>query len=216
MLYDKKRIKRKRKIRIWFFILVVFVILWFIYFENVSGPYQRNLVENRAKVIAEQCVTDGVNKVLNAGNYTYENFAKHNYGTDNKIQSISIDSVTVNTFKTEISNAILEQLSENQYVQFKAPLGAFTGLTLLSDHGPQITLNFRLSGSSTVNLESTFESAGINQTLHHIILVVDATVVSTAPGNTKQYDFTTNFEIAQTVIVGEVTNFYAGTLGNFK
>lgn len=219
MLYRKKHSPRYKKIRKRLIIFIVCVSLIVMIFENISDPYQRGLIESRAKVLAGEIINDSVTKILNEKKYTYEDFVNIFYTTDNQVKSITINSVNVNNFKSEVNTEITDTLEKNREVDYYVPLGAFTGITVISNYGPNILINFNLSGSINSKLVSTFETAGVNQTIHHIELVVEATVismtpiVSLSPEPARQIKFDTNFEVAQTVIVGSVPNLYTGLKG---
>ncbi|MBR1730885.1 MAG: hypothetical protein IJ725_00405, partial [Ruminococcus sp.] len=52
-------------------------------------------------------------------------------------------------------------------------------------------------------------SGGVNQTIHHIKLIVTTDIVTISPEYSEQNTFTTDYEIAQTVIVGETPSTFA-------
>ena len=74
-------------------------------------------------------------------------------------------------------------------------------------------MRLTLSGNVTADFESTFESAGINQTKHRICLHIHTSIYSFLP---PAYNGTTEIEtdipVAETVIIGEVPQLMA----NFK
>ena len=55
---------------------------------------------------------------------------------------------------------------------------------------------------------SVFSDAGINQTLHRIVLEVKTTVSAIIPGYTTSVEISGQFVIAETIIVGEVPDAY--------
>ncbi|MBQ3242755.1 MAG: sporulation protein YunB, partial [Oscillospiraceae bacterium] len=52
-------------------------------------------------------------------------------------------------------------------------------------------------------------SAGVNQTQHRIYLQLDVEIEAVIPGFSAKTSVQTQVELAQTVIVGEVPQFYA-------
>ena len=84
------------------------------------------------------------------------------------------------------------------------------GLTLISNLGPQIPLTFCLTGNFNSRIESTFESAGINQTIHHIRLIISSHIVTASVDHSGEMTFDTDYELAQSVIVGESPTTYGG------
>lgn len=210
MLCRRKLSHRKKKVIIISLVFLSLLVLVTVLFERIADPYQAKMIENRARVIAEEIINEGVTTVLQSEKYTYDRFAQITYSGSNTVSSVAIDSVTANSFKAELNSEIQRKLKEDRYIEYKVPLGAFTGITVLSDTGPEITINFTLDGSFNSKLSSTFTSAGVNQTIHHIELCVEARMITSNPGFTREILFDTNFEIAQTVIVGEIPNLYTG------
>ena len=68
-------------------------------------------------------------------------------------------------------------------------------------------------GYVQTEIYNSFQSAGINQTLHQIMLKVTATVSAVIPAYTVTTDVTTNLCIAQTIIVGKVPTAYTDING---
>ena len=54
-----------------------------------------------------------------------------------------------------------------------------------------------------------FESAGINQTLHRIMLKVTTTVYLVSSWHSTSVEIASSYLIAETVLVGSVPNVYA-------
>ncbi|MBQ1238053.1 MAG: sporulation protein YunB, partial [Oscillospiraceae bacterium] len=54
-----------------------------------------------------------------------------------------------------------------------------------------------------------FQSAGVNQTQHRIYLQLNVEIEAMIPGFSAKTSVQTQVELAQTVIVGEVPQFYA-------
>ena len=62
------------------------------------------------------------------------------------------------------------------------------------------------------NLYHEFSQAGINQTLHRVYLQIDMEISAIIPGFSMQTEVSTNMEMGQTVIVGEVPGYF-GAVG---
>ena len=67
-----------------------------------------------------------------------------------------------------------------------------------------------MTGSFNSHLESIFENAGTNRTIHHIRLVVEAEIVTASVDYEDTMNLETDFEIAQTVISGSLPTIYGG------
>lgn len=187
------------------------LIALYVYFEIQAQPQIKMIVENRAKVLAETVINESVNEVLKSYNFKYSDLVDISQSENGSVQSISTKITTVNTLKTEINLKAQQELSKIHNMDVKIPLGSFSGLVFMSEFGPQLTFNLELTGDFDSELVSTFTSAGVNQTVHHIELIVYSNIVVTSPINDNDIDFETNFDIAQTVIVGNTPNLYANS-----
>ena len=92
--------------------------------------------------------------------------------------------------------------------ELSIPIGTLTGSALLAGRGPRIRVRMESVGSSTARFNNQFESAGINQTKHQIILEVDVSVAILLPGFTTATKVSTAVTVAETVIVGAVPDTY--------
>ena len=64
------------------------------------------------------------------------------------------------------------------------------------------------AGDVTTQFRHSFEQAGINQTLHRVMLDVSVTVYLLIPGETLSTQVDSEICVAETVIVGQVPETY--------
>lgn len=134
-----------------------------------------------------------------------------NISTDglSQIKSISENVYNVNVFKTEVSKKVqkhIDAVLEDEAIDVK--LGNFVGLTILCESGPYVKVNIESTPTVTCELKSSFESAGVNQTIHHIFLIIYVDIYVGNPFRIESIYFTNDIEIAQTIIVGSVPTTY--------
>ncbi len=192
--------------------LICFVFGLLIYgFEKKASVFSNSYIPSFAERCATEAINDAVTKKLGELNLSYDDLAKVVYSDDGQPKSIETNSAKINMLKAEATRAAQDEITKIKHSEVLIPLGAFTGLTLISNSGPDIRLTFCMTGSFNSHLESSFESAGINQTLHHIRLVVTANIVTASVDYGDTITFDTDFEVAQTVITGEIPTIYGGT-----
>lgn len=209
MLCRRKRSKlRKRLRRVVFFIFLIFVVL-LIFFEAQAVPFTAKCVKKQSKSVSARIINNCVEKVNAKYPFEYSDLASIKYSDSGAVQSISANSRNVNLLKSRITLAIQKELDLQKSYSFSLPLGSFTELTLLSTLGPAVEVSFILTGSVNCKLKSTFESGGVNQTVHHIILEITTEVITISPEYREQTSYKTDFEVAQSVIVGAVPSTFA-------
>lgn len=209
MLCKKPKSKLYKKIRKLIIIFLILLSAVVVFFEAQAIPFCKKCVVKQAKASSELFISKAVNETLNKLNYTYDDLAIPKYSSDGSLKAIATDSVKINRIKADVTLKIQQKLDREDMYSFKAPLGAFTGLTMINNSGPKIYINFILSGSVSCKIKSSFESGGVNQTIHHIYLVVKTNMITISPEFEKSVKNKTYYEIAQTVIVGNVPSTYA-------
>ena len=190
-----------------FSMMIVFAVKAF---EDKASQFSRDYIVNFAGQITTDALSDAVKNTLNDLDFDYNDFAKVQYGSDGKVRSVETNSKNINIFKASVTKSAQDEVAKIKRSEMKIPLGAFTGLTLLSNAGPEIPLTFCLTGNFDSRIESSFESAGINQTIHHIKLVITSHIVTGSVDHQGEMTFDTDFELAQSVIVGEIPTTYGG------
>jgi len=209
LLHRKKRSKlRKRLIKYLIFLLII-SLGFFVLFEFKARDLVYNTVDNELEIIAQNAMDNAVLEVLSEYVTDYNDLVIAESSDNSKITSLRTDSKKINMLKAEISNAITENIRQGKRVSVAVPVGAFTGLVLLSSLGPEMPVKMRMDGSCTTDIRSEFTSAGINQTVHHIYLYVEADVSLTCPIIAHETTVITKYELCQTVIVGSTPNMFA-------
>ncbi len=195
------------------FTLICFMLIAsisiFCLFEFKARDLLHNLVDNELEIKAMNSIDSAVSEVLGIIPIEYSNLIVTNTDSAGKVNSLHTNSKAINILKSELSIKITEKIREDQKIKVGVPAGAFTGVVLLSELGPDIFVTLRLGGSVTTTIKSEFSSAGINQTLHRIYLIVDADVSLTCPIIFYETSFTTEYELCQTVIVGTTPQTFA-------
>lgn len=179
-------------------------------FESRVSDLSYGYIPNAAQRVTTAAVSDAVERYLGQHAVTYESLAKVCYTGSGAVSAIETDARRINLLKSEITRAAQDEVEKIKHCSVSVPLGAFTKLTLLANSGPDITLNYSLTGSFDSEIQSSFESAGVNQTVHRITLIVHAHIITASLDYRGQIDFSTNFELCQSVIVGEVPNVNGG------
>lgn len=208
MLNKRKKRKFKRFKRI--AIIVTIPICLILFFEYQAIPFQEKYIKTQAKIISNNAISDAVNNVLIRENYSYSDLVTLNQGDNGKTNSIETNSKNINLLKAELDKEVQGKIETVTDADVSIPLGAFTELSLLNNYGPKLKFDFTFVGSFSSHIESTFESAGINQTIHHIKLIVNTNIITLSPDYSDGIEYTTEFEIAQTILNCETPSTIAG------
>ncbi len=149
-----------------------------------------------------------VKNAVESEDLVYNDFVTLNYNENGNISSIVSNTAFINFFKTDLSIKAAQTVDQCGDFNLLVPWGTLLGSEIFSDKGLELKVESSTYGFAVTNVYSTFESVGINQTLHKIY--VELTLSATAYiGNYKiDEKVTDQIPVAETIIVGDVPNSY--------
>lgn len=162
----------------------------------------------QAKLVGTQAVNDAVTAVLEREGVRYTDLMRVEKDSQGSIVSVEADTVKINALKASVTTEILTQLKKHQNMTVRIPTGTLLNGDLLTGRGPRIPVKISLSGAAATQMSSYFESAGINQTSHRLVMDITVTLYAAIPGNDATTTLETSFIIAETVLVGKVPDTF--------
>ncbi len=212
-LYQNKFKKRKRrKAIILLSLFLTFVVLCFVYLYCVVNPVVVEATRHTILSLSTSAVSDAVYDVLMEDGIDYDDLVNVEYDNDGNVTLISLQTVTLNLIARKFYQLAQQYLDEMGQTGVDVALGTFTGIPFLAGLGPKINLKLTPIGAMTATFESSFSSAGINQTTHSLYIRLYASVSLILPAYTTTIDSVTEVLVAESVIVGEVPEVYFGSL----
>jgi sporulation protein YunB len=146
--------------------------------------------------------------MLGGQDISYGDFVSLSLGSDGEIAALESNMAAINRFKSEVTQEIIRDLEEAGVSSINIPLGSLIGNELTAGRGPAVEMKVYPAGFVRTELYSQFISAGINQTLHQVMLSVSVEMRAIIPGYNIKSETSTSFMVAQTVIVGTVPDTY--------
>lgn len=208
MIYRTRRKVKFKRLKRAVLILIAFIIALTIFCECHLSDFRPEYIRIQAEILSVNSVCDAVNNTLEKIDFDYDDLATLVCADDGTVQAIKTDSLKINKIKADVTLAVQEEIAKVYDNEIDIPLGSFTNITVLSNVGPNIKMTFNLTGSFSSEIISTFEQAGINQTIHHIRLILTSKIMTTSLDYTGNITFATDFEIAQSIIVGNIPSSY--------
>ena len=208
----------RRKIR-WFFCCLLLVltasIILFLVFRSRYRDIIRELAETQVKNTTSDLTNDAIGKQIADGIIQYDRIVFFEKDLDGKITALKTNISEVNRLKTDILHIINDEILALDTSDLGIPLGSIFLPELLSGKGPVIPVHILSIRNSDAAFSSNFVQAGINQTLHQLIMLVSVDVAILVLGQTGSFTITSEVVVAETVIVGDVPNTYLQTGGNY-
>jgi len=127
---------------------------------------------------------------------------------DGNITHYSINSIVTNTLSQSIiykTKSLIEKCVKDG-VPISA--GSFLGIKLLVGYGKNIKLKIVSVEKITCDFSSEFLDAGINQTLHRLVLTVSVNAKVLSPTKSKNFIETSKLLLSESIIVGKIPEIY--------
>ncbi len=207
---NKYKKKKRQKALICLGVFLSFVVSLFVYIFCVVNPVVIEATEHAVFSLSTSAVSDAIYDVLSQENVTYDDLVDIDYDDKGNVRLISLQTVRLNLIARkfyQVAQVYLDNMGKNG---IDVAIGAFTGLPFLTGVGPKVNLKLVSIGAMTSQFESKFISAGINQTNHKVYIHLYASVSMILPAYSAKIDSVTEMLVAESVIVGDVPQFYFG------
>ncbi len=215
MFFRRKMFKKRNKtlIRIIKIIIVIFICsgLFFHYDNSITDIIVGIAIKNAEDTISKS-LSKSVNNVIKKSGITYTDLIDTTY-VNGKISAINANSTNVNIIKSQIILAVEKELERYNCLETVVQLGSLSGLNVLSNRGPDISVLYDLYCSSTAKIISTFSSAGLNQTCHKLSVEIKTDYCLVLNDGDHLSSVINDFIVAETVIVGDVPTTYGSIYG---
>ena len=197
-----------------FLIIGVILLIIVIIIDAQIRPVIKTMSGNQVQILAARAVNQAVYNQINLNAINYESLVTLGKNVNGEITSIESNIMGVNRVNADITQNVIQNLAQLKTTNIYVPIGTLLSAPLLSGRGPSIEIKVIPTGFVNTKIVSNFTAAGINQTRHSIDMEIDVTVSAIIPGYSSSVKVNTNFQIAETVIVGSVPDSYTQVLFN--
>ena len=164
----------------------------------------QSFVENEVSMI----IDEEVKNLMLEEFLSYDKITLITRDSEGKVTSVSINSVLVNNFANELDIKIGDKIENADTIKNEVYITGLIGADFLSGIGPKIPIRFQPVSVTNADITHSFEEAGINQTIHTIILSVSVDIEILLPLAHSQMTVSSQMPIAQTLIIGNVPKTY--------
>jgi sporulation protein YunB len=189
------------------FILLLFSVLTLMIAEKRLAPVLRIWAETRAMSLATRAINVAVEEMM-AVNLSQAVMAELIRDGDGRLQAIQYDMGEVNRVSSQATHKILQTLTNMGEEVFPIPAGQLTGLDFLASWGPGIPVRMIPVAGLTTTPVASFESAGINQTWHRVLLDVQVVMRIAIPLVAEEILVSTQVPILEEIFIGSVPTWY--------
>ena len=144
----------------------------------------------------------------------YQNFVTIARDDAGNVEMLSVNMLFVNKVMSNISTIIQNEMTSLLFDGVNVPLGAFSGIVLLGEHGLDVNLEIMTVGLAECSFRTEFESVGINQVLHSLYIDITAYAQVILPLESSNVECSSSLLLAENVIVGDVPEFIIQNAGS--
>jgi len=184
-------------------IIIAAVVAMTAALEHRVTPQVRELAGVVAKQQAARAIAEAVERVLAEEQVTYERLVEQQ--EENGVKSIRTNALEINLLRTKINRAA-EEAVRRRRAKLRLPMGALLGSQLFSGSGPGIRVRLAMTGDALSDIRSDISGAGVNQTMHRILMDLRMTLAVILPGGAQHTQVEMTICLAETVIMGNVPN----------
>ena len=203
--------KRKKVVKIASFVLILLLILSILIVLNTywKSTLPTLLDITQAKISAQTVLV--INQAVTTSFQDTDVFGDLiNIQRDNDGNIILLTANSLQANKLARQTAIVSQQRLDQLAkeQIEVPFGTISGIPLFSEMGPEITITVTPIGAVNCTFTSTFESVGINQTLHRMFIQVECKMDLIIPQMHHTMECVVPILVSESIIIGKVPQTY--------
>ena len=206
----KRYIPRKQKHALTFKIVCVFLILatLFVLLDIPIRPVVREnakyIVKNEVTLMINECVAG----YLQENNIAYTDLITVSLNDKKEVTAVGTNTIAVNKLKTDITNAIANELKDSRGEKIRVSLGNLFDSYVLDYIGIEFQVKLTDYGFIETDILSSFKSSGINQTIHRINLKIKVEINVNIGTLYQKETVETEILLVETVLLGNVPEMY--------
>lgn len=209
---------RKGRKRLKILIALILAGLGFVYFVFLKQfrPVAQELAKRQVSNKSSDLINDAVSSQISDATIRYDRIIYFEKDINGRITALKTNMGEVNKLKTQTLNRINQEILSLDQDDIGLPLGSLLFPELFSGKGPEIPVKVLSISNSDASFQSAFAQAGINQTVHQLLMDVRIDVTLLVLGKTESLTITSQVVVAETVIVGTVPETFINWSGASK
>ena len=167
-------------------------------------PAVITIADQRSVTIINDIINKSLINIIDQLALESTDFFQMTQDADGQLSSLSVDTMLLNMVASQLAVDISSKLSINDTVSIPVPLGMLTGIPLFASMGPNISVNIIPTGQATIEYETSFTSAGINQINFQAWLYVETEMRIVVPLQETSIFVSRRVPLVNTVFAGVV------------
>ena len=201
----------KRKLGCLFRVIILLIIILIGLFFGFRRKYQdaiHALSQTQVQNATSDILTGAIDAQIQNSDIHYDRMVYFEKDLNGRITALKTNMSEVNRLKTSVLMRINDEVLTLDESSLGIPLGSLILPEFLSGRGPYIPVKILTIRNSEASFDSNFTEAGINQTLHQLIMELSVDVTVLVLGETNSFTVNSHVVVAETIIVGHVPDTY--------
>lgn len=201
---------QRNRLRLIVAVTVIVVSGLTLLFRIRLAPMAEQLIETQVDNQASDAINAAIADQIAEGEFDYDRMVTIEKDANGNVTAIRTNIGELNRLKTSVLQRMDEELEQLSMEQLGVPIGSVLLPELFSGRGPLVPVRVLAVRTSDASFRNSFQSAGINQTLHSIYIDIHVCITILTWTGTSEINVDSAVVAAETVIVGTVPTTYFG------
>lgn len=201
---------QRNRLRLIMAVTVIIISGLTLLFRIRLAPMAEQLIETQVDNQASDAINAAIADQIAEGEFDYERMVTIEKDASGNVTAIRTNIGELNRLKTSVLKRMDEELEQLSMEQLGVPIGSVLLPELFSGRGPLVPVRVLAVRTSDASFRNSFQSAGINQTLHSIYIDIHVCITILTWTGTSEINVDSAVVAAETVIVGTVPTTYFG------
>ena len=202
--------EQRNRLRLWLAVSVAILSLCALYFRLRLAPMAERLIATQVDNQASDAINLAIGEQVAQGDIAYDRMVSIEKNAQGTVTAVRTNIVEMNRLKSKVLQRVDGKLQTLSTEELRVPFGSVFLPELFSGEGPSLFVRVLAVRTSDAVFRNSFQSAGINQTLHQIFIDIHVTVTILTWSGTQEIAVDSAVLAAETVIVGTVLTTYFG------
>ena len=201
---------QRNRLRLIVAVTVIIISGLTLLFRIRLAPMAEQLIVTQVDNQASDAINAAIADQIAEGEFDYDRMVTIEKDANGNVAAIRTNIGELNRLKTSVLQRMDEKLEQLSTEQLGVPIGSVLLPELFSGRGPLVPVRVLAVRTSDASFRNSFQSAGINQTLHSIYIDIHVCITIMTWTGTSEINVDSAVVAAETVIVGTVPTTYFG------
>lgn len=171
-------------------------------------PLIDDMAKTRVMNEATNLINDAIDMQITSEAIDYASIVSLETDDVGNVKALRTNMTEINRLKTQVLSIVNQEIMNLSLEEIGVPIGNLIMPEFFAGRGFFLPVKIVSIRSSGATFENAFSQAGINQTLHQILMDVTVDITVLTPGGTQDLAASSQVVVAETVIVGNVPDSY--------